>query len=259
MSANVRYGPVQVVLDAPDNDVLLAWATNPHQRLATAIVFLAANGGRAVETLHLPAAYCVSYAEEFRHGDTDGGAYVCQLTLADPDGWTLQPGGPAAAFAPAAREHGSPPVVIVPTRWKGGSGPDGLGDAIGKFSGRRFDPDNCGGPILGITWQDATITAQGIATVQKHVGRHGEDPENEAMLSCLHKINQGNLPATDWDKRFYTHELREYERYRAMGIADGVDPGREAWNNAHTTTLEDFGLADYSSIDGKHNLYHPEI
>ena len=39
------------------------------------------------------------------------GAYVCQLTLTDPSGWTLQPGGLAAAFvASAAREHGSPPV-----------------------------------------------------------------------------------------------------------------------------------------------------
>ena len=62
------------------------------------------------------------------------------------------------------------------------------------------------------------------------------------MIARLQQIEQGKLTATDWDKRFYTHELREYERYHALGIADGMDPGREVWNNAHTATLEDFGL-----------------
>jgi hypothetical protein len=63
VSANVRYGPVQLVLDVPDGDVLPAWAADPHKRQATAVVFLDANGGRAVETLRLSAAYCVAYQE----------------------------------------------------------------------------------------------------------------------------------------------------------------------------------------------------
>ena len=55
VSAKVRYGPVQMVLDVPDGDMLAAWAAEAQKRQATSVVFLDANGGRAVETLHLPA------------------------------------------------------------------------------------------------------------------------------------------------------------------------------------------------------------
>jgi hypothetical protein len=114
VSAKVRSGPVQLVLDVPDGDVLLAWAADPHKRQATAVVFLDANGGRAVETLRLPAAYCVAYQEQFIRGDAAGGAYQCFLTLSDPTGWTIAPGGPAGAFvAPAAREHGGPGASLA--------------------------------------------------------------------------------------------------------------------------------------------------
>src|SRR5205823_9095692 len=73
VSAKVRYGPVQLVLDVPEGDVLPAWAADAHKRQATAVVFLEANGGRAVETLRLPAAYCVAYQEQFASGDAAGG------------------------------------------------------------------------------------------------------------------------------------------------------------------------------------------
>jgi len=105
---------VQLVLDVPDGDVLPAWAADPHKRQTTAVVFLDANGGRAVETLRLPAAYCVAYQEQFSSGDAAGGAYQCFLTLSDPSGWTIAPGGPATAFvAPAARDHGGATVATV--------------------------------------------------------------------------------------------------------------------------------------------------
>ena len=111
VSAKVRYGPVQLLLDVPDSEVLLSWAIDPHKQLAADIVFLDADGGHAVETLRLPAAYCVAYAEEFQQGGAQHGAYVCRLTLADPAGWTIQAGGPAASFVlPAAGEHGQPPL-----------------------------------------------------------------------------------------------------------------------------------------------------
>ncbi|RZJ86124.1 MAG: hypothetical protein EOO60_13865 [Hymenobacter sp.] len=47
-------------------------------------ISLDATGGRAVETLHLPAAYCVAYQEQFSSGDAAGGVYQCLLTLSDP-------------------------------------------------------------------------------------------------------------------------------------------------------------------------------
>jgi hypothetical protein len=112
VSSKVRYGPVHLVLDVPDGDVLPAWAADPHKQQATAIVFLDANGGLAVETLRLPAAYCVAYQEQFSNCDMADGAYQCFLTLSDPTGWTIAPGGPATAFvAPVAREHGEPAVA----------------------------------------------------------------------------------------------------------------------------------------------------
>jgi len=57
--------------------------------------------------------------------------------------------------------------------------------------------------------------------------------------------------------RFYTHELRELDRYRNQGIPDDVDPGYDDWNDMHTATLEDFGLSD---LDSNNNsvLYHPD-
>ena len=104
--AKVRFGPVALVLDVPESDALLAWAASPHKRQAADIVFRSAMGGSPLETLHLSGAYCVSYAEEFVHGDAAAGAYLAHLTLSDPGGFTILPGGPAAGFvAPAAREY----------------------------------------------------------------------------------------------------------------------------------------------------------
>jgi hypothetical protein len=43
------------------------------------------------------------------------------------------------------------------------------------------------------------------------------------MLDRLEKILHGSIEATDTDKRFYTHEIRELERYRRLGIADNIN------------------------------------
>ncbi|WP_310397303.1 type VI secretion system tube protein TssD [Hymenobacter sp.] len=112
VSSKARHEPVQLTLAVPDGDLLLAWATDPHRRQAAQLVFLNGAGGAALETLALAGAYCVDYQEEFVAGAVGNGAYVCHLVLSDPDGWTIEAGGPAAAFvAPAAREHGAPAVA----------------------------------------------------------------------------------------------------------------------------------------------------
>ncbi|RZK34852.1 MAG: hypothetical protein EOO57_10285, partial [Hymenobacter sp.] len=109
-----RCGPVELVLDVPDGDFLLSWAANPLKRVAANIVFSNAATGSALETLTLPAAYCVAYQEQFAQGDVQEGAYQCSLTLTDPDGFTLQPGGPVEAFvAPAAREYAAPLAIAA--------------------------------------------------------------------------------------------------------------------------------------------------
>jgi hypothetical protein len=118
----LRDGPEPLVRDVPEGDVLPAWAAEAHKKQAASVVFLDASGGRAVETLRLPAAYCVAYQEQFASGDAAGGAYQCFLTLSDPTGWAMAPGGPASAFvSPAAREHGVPGVaaaVVAPAAWR---------------------------------------------------------------------------------------------------------------------------------------------
>ena len=92
----------------PDGDLLLAWAADPHKRLLAHLLLRDADAGTVLETLTLPAAYCVSYSETFVAGSLTDGAYVCDLTLADPSGFTLTAGGPGAYVPAAAREHGSP-------------------------------------------------------------------------------------------------------------------------------------------------------
>ena len=114
VSTQVRYGPVQLVLAVPEGEVLFAWASEAQKRQPAQVHFCDADGGGAVETLSLTAAYCVRYHEQFVHGDARGGAYQAVVTLSDPEGWTLTAGGPAAAFvAPAAREHGVPQVAVA--------------------------------------------------------------------------------------------------------------------------------------------------
>lgn len=113
VSTKVRYDPVQMVLSVPEDDFLFGWATEPHKRLAADVLFRDSDGGSVLETLSLKAAYCVAYHEQFASGDGQSGAYQCLLTLSDPDGWTLTAGSGLAFVAPAAREHGGPPVAAT--------------------------------------------------------------------------------------------------------------------------------------------------
>ena len=95
----------------------------------------------------------------------------------------------------------------------------------------------------------------GLDEVKSHAGRFGESPENKVMIERLEKILKGELQATDTDKRFYTHEIRELERYRNLGVKDGEVPENDAevWNNTHTATLEDYKLSSDESL-----LYTPD-
>jgi hypothetical protein len=100
---------VNLVLDVPEDDTLLAWATSAHMQLAANSVFANLRGSDALETLHLSAAYCVTYAKVFQQSEWASEAYVCHLTLVDPAGWAIQASGPRVAFvAPAPGEHGTP-------------------------------------------------------------------------------------------------------------------------------------------------------
>ncbi|HGP1081066.1 TPA: S-type pyocin domain-containing protein [Pseudomonas aeruginosa] len=133
--------------------------------------------------------------------------------------------------------------------------PYGETNARGKYSGRDYNTEKAGGPILDLDWRTAKIDRTGVDKVKLHTGRFGESPENKVMIDRLERILKGELQITDTDKRFYTHEIRELERYRNLGIKDGEIPENydEVWNNTHSATLE-----DYKIDERKQPLYTPE-
>lgn len=100
----------------------------------------------------------------------------------------------------------------------------------GKYSKRDFDINNCGGKILNLKWKNAKITKDGIAIVKKHLSRFEEVPANIKMVKRLEEIEANKIKITDYDKRFYTHEIRESERFirdpwpiEGIGKASGVE------------------------------------
>ena len=68
------------------------------------------------------------------------------------------------------------------------------------------------------------------------------------MVNRLRQIADGNLQPTQVDYNYYTHELRESFRYKKLGWPSGqpsnADDAYTLWNNAHTATLEDYGVKD---------------
>ncbi|WP_077048550.1 S-type pyocin domain-containing protein [Pseudomonas sp. KK4] len=145
-------------------------------------------------------------------------------------------------------DSGLPPIYVVfNSPYEGAS-------TRGKFSGRFYNPAKAGGPILDLDWTSATVTQAGIDLVKLHTGRFDPSDANAIMIERLEKIVRDKLVATAIDKRFYTHELRELERFRALGVADGVNPDDNGatWNNTHAATLEDYKLEDSAVL-----LYTP--
>lgn len=125
----------------------------------------------------------------------------------------------------------------------------------GKYSGRLFNPEQAGGPILDLDWRTAVMTQTGIDAVKLHIARLDQSDANDMMVQRLEKILNGYSQLTDTDLRYYTHEIRELERFRALGLSDDFKPerGSPVWNNTHTATLEDYQL---SSDDTQ--LYSPD-
>ncbi|MCG8320019.1 MAG: hypothetical protein MI921_10990 [Cytophagales bacterium] len=131
---------------------------------------------------------------------------------------------------------------------------DVLDDGLvkGKYSKRTFDPLKAGGVIKKLDWKNAVIDNNGLKIIKKHLSRFGASSQNSKAIKRIEDIIDGKIEVTAYDKRFYTHELREYERYQKLGIGDGVnDP--DAWNHAHSATLE-----DYSINETKSPVYHPD-
>ena len=125
----------------------------------------------------------------------------------------------------------------------------------GEHSGRDFNPEQTGGPTLDMKWEPAIASQEGANIVKLHTSKFLPSDANKVMINRLDRILSGELEMTDTDKRFYTHEIREFERFKALGYGDTEmpDPDSPVWNNVHTATLEDFKLKDDPSL-----LYTPE-
>jgi hypothetical protein len=142
----------------------------------------------------------------------------------------------------------APLYVVISSPYQGAS-------VKGKYSGRLFNPELAGGPILDLDWRTAVITQTGIDAVKLHIARLDQSDANDIMVQRLEKILNGYSQLTDTDLRYYTHEMRELERFRALGLSDDFKPerGSPVWNNTHTATLEDYKL---NSDDTQ--LYSPD-
>ncbi|RON28502.1 S-type pyocin domain-containing protein [Pseudomonas lini] len=141
-------------------------------------------------------------------------------------------------------ESGIPPIYTVFNNPYEGA------TTKGEHSGRDFNPEQAGGPVLELDWSTATVTQEGIDAVKLHIARLDQSDANDVMIERLEKILKGELAATDVDKRFYTHEIRELERFRNIGYSDTYIPQRNSplWNNAHTASLEDYKVYDHESF-----------
>lgn len=132
--------------------------------------------------------------------------------------------------------------------------------ARGTASGRDFDPEAAGGPIEALDASSATVDEEGVQAVAAHLRQFVPDgildPPEQGMLDRLTSIAAGDSEPTQYDLNFYTHELREASRYAYLGYGPDVNLGDsdmyDVWNNVHTATLEDYGLAGS-------DLYHPEV
>ncbi|MCL1654342.1 Uncharacterised protein [Elizabethkingia miricola] len=89
------------------------------------------------------------------------------------------------------------------------------------------------------------------------------DEWNIKMIERIEKIEEGKIPITDFDKRFYTHETREFERYKNLGYENtsfNKIPD-EVWDNAHAATLEDYKLYEKMRYKDSeiYSLFHPDV
>lgn len=108
----------------------------------------------------------------------------------------------------------------------------------------------------------ATINSRGTDLVESHVGRFTDGgplgAAEQGMLDRLRRISAGQLDPTDFDRAFYTHELRELQLYRQAGFRTGEPSvgAYELWDELHTRALQDYG---FTRAQGPSVLYEPGV
>jgi len=124
-------------------------------------------------------------------------------------------------------------------------------------TGREFDPTQAGGRIRRLSTARISVTDRGIDALERHISRFGHDEVNQVMVDRLRRIARGEIEATQYDLNYYSHELREFIRYRGLGFPSGAGDDYDLWNNTHSATLEDYDLKELDD-DGNRSLFHPE-
>ena len=125
------------------------------------------------------------------------------------------------------------------------------------MTGREFDPTQAGGPIRRLSTARIRVIDRGIDRLERHIGRFGHDEVNQVMVDRLRRIARGEIEASQYDLNYYSHELREFIRYRRLGHPSGAGDDYDLWNNAHSASLEDYGLRELDD-DGNRSLFHPD-
>ena len=116
VNSKVHHGLLNLVLDVPEDDYLLAWVAAAHRPLDGHVSFFSDSALMAHETVGFTAGECVGYTETFEGENEGTGAYQCHLTIAAAR-LVLSAGGPALAFVtPTPRDHSQPSVAQGITR-----------------------------------------------------------------------------------------------------------------------------------------------
>ncbi|MGB3410981.1 MAG: RHS repeat-associated core domain-containing protein [Microthrixaceae bacterium] len=130
----------------------------------------------------------------------------------------------------------------------------------GPTSSGGFDVS--GVPARSLDHSQATINSRGADLVEAHLQRFANggplDAPEQGMLGRLRQISAGGLDPTEYDRAFYTHELRELVRYRRAGFPSGQPRvgNYELWDALHTATLRDYGITRAGAPAA---LYHPSV
>ena len=124
-----------------------------------------------------------------------------------------------------------------------------------------FDEALAGGPVRDLTTNQIKVTNRGIDVVEQHTSRFGTDKANSVMGDRLRRIANGEMTPTVQDLNFYSHELREFVRYRHLGWKNGVpsnlDTMTDLWRQTHTGSLLDYSLP-WQNRFSVPLLYHPD-
>ncbi|HEX8504554.1 MAG TPA: type VI secretion system tube protein TssD [Hymenobacter sp.] len=237
VQAKVRHDRLELTLDVPDGDALLAWAAAPHKPLPGEVVFYDVTQLVAHETIAFAAGECVGYAETFESGDGGDGAYACHLTLA-ATGFELRAGGPAALAAvvtPQLRQVAAQAASVAQTAHQASAvvlsaHETNAPNATGLI--KRVIPETVLSPSLARILESTLMVANSAgpggpehfeAAVKADLQAIYDTPTGKQLLDSLHAsgkrisiqydpVNSAAFNRATWEKAFYQE--------------DGVTPGQ---------------------------------